>query len=45
MSCIKQKSGYKIRLENGRLLPKIYKTLKLCKVRVAQLKAHSEGTK
>lgn len=43
MSCLKQRrGGYKIKLEGGRLLPKIYKTLELCKIRVDQLKRHSQ---
>lgn len=41
MACIKQKGGgWKIKLESGKLLPKIYKTLKLCKKRVGELERH-----
>jgi len=42
MKCVKRKGGYKIKLMGGRLLPKIYPTLKTCKVRVDQLKRHSK---
>jgi len=42
MSCVKRVNGYKIKLESGRLLPKVYSTLKLCQIRVAQLKSHSK---
>jgi len=41
MTCVKRKYGYKIKLEeNGRLLPKLYKTLKLCQNRIKQMEAH-----
>lgn len=40
MPCIKVKSGYKIRRSKGGLYPKIYKSLKACKERVAQMEAH-----
>lgn len=41
MPCIKQKSGgYKIRRSKGGLYPKIYKSLKACKLRVAQMESH-----
>lgn len=42
MTCVKRKGGYKIRLETGRILPKVYKSLKACKIRIAQMKAHSK---
>ena len=42
MSCVKRKKGYKIKLESGRLLPKVYPTLEACRVRVQQLKRHSK---
>ena len=42
MTCIKRKGGWVIKLESGRILPKIYTSLSLCKKRVAQLIAHRD---
>ncbi len=42
MACRKIKGGWRIRLESGRILPKIYKTLKACKIRVEQLDRHAK---
>ena len=43
MSCLKRKGGWKIKLESGRLLPKIYKTLGACQKRTDELKRHGSG--
>lgn len=40
MTCQKSGSGYKIKLESGRLLPKQYKSLKACQIRIAQMEKH-----
>lgn len=40
MSCVKAGSGFKIKLESGRLLPKIYRSLKACKIRITQMESH-----
>ncbi len=37
---IKTKGGYKIKLESGRTLPKVYLTKKAGEKRIKQLKAH-----
>lgn len=47
MTCQRSGSGYKIKLESvggksGRLLPKQYKSLKACKIRIAQMERHSK---
>ena len=44
MPCIKVKGGYKIRRSKGGLYPKIYKSLKSCKVRVQQMETHKKKT-
>ena len=44
MACVKRKNGYKIKLESGRLLPKVYPNLKKCQERIAQMKAHDNRT-
>ena len=40
MACIKQGAGWQIKQEDGKLLPKIYKTKKLCLKRVGELERH-----
>ena len=42
MSCVRRKGGYKIKLESGRLLPKVYSSLKACKIRIEQMESHSK---
>lgn len=42
MACVKRAKGWKIKLESGRILPKVYTSVKACQARVAQLKAHSK---
>jgi len=37
---VKSGKGYKIKLESGRLLPKVYASKKAGNKRIAQLKAH-----
>lgn len=41
MSCIKVKGGWRIKLETGKIFPKLYKTKAMCQVRVDQLQRHS----
>jgi len=45
MPCIKVKSGYRIRRSGGGLYPKVYKSLKACKIRVAQMESYKDGVK
>lgn len=40
MTCVRRRKGWKIRLEDGRILPKIYKTLTACKNRISQMERH-----
>jgi hypothetical protein len=42
---VKTKGGYKIRLESGRLLPKVYVSAKAADERIRQLKAHGDKPK
>ena len=39
---IKSGKGYKIKLESGRILPKVYPTREAGNRRIRQLKAHSK---
>lgn len=41
MICVKRKKGYKIKLETGRIFPKVYPTLSACRGRIDQMKRHS----
>lgn len=43
MPCIKTKGGWKIRKSKGGLYPKVYKSLKACKVRVAQMEKYKHA--
>ena len=46
MPCIKvKKNGYRIRRSKGGLYPKVYKSLRTCKVRVAQMEMHKNMAK
>ena len=41
MPCVKQrKGGWKIRRSKGGLFPKVYRSLKVCQKRVAQMERH-----
>jgi len=42
---VKVDGGYKIRLEGGKLLPKVYKTAAEADARIRQLKAHRDEKK
>jgi hypothetical protein len=39
---VKSGKGYKIKLESGRLLPKVYSSRKAAQKRIAQMKRHSK---
>lgn len=45
MPCIKVKGGYRIRRSKGGLYPKVYKSLKQCKLRVSQMERFKKAKK
>jgi len=45
MPCIKVKGGWKIQRSKGGLYPKVYKSLKACEMRVAQMEKFKEMKK
>lgn len=40
MPCVRVRGGYKIRRSKGGVYPKIYPSLRACKIRVQQIKIH-----